>query len=79
MRNTDSRRDTAIAENAFPTHITLAQAYVPMQQWETPMPPQDALEAGTVFPSLVMPFLKGKGGDCHADAVQSVFLANAKG
>lgn len=79
MRSTDNRQDSAIAENAFPMHLTLAQAYVPKQAWETPLPPQDALEAGSVFPSLVMPFLKGKGGDCHADAVQSVFLANAKG
>jgi hypothetical protein len=74
-----SSAGTGIADNAFPSQITLAQAYVPRQGWETPLPPEDALEAGTVFPSLVLPFMKGKGGAHDADDVQSVFLANAKG
>lgn len=79
MRSQNTTTGAGIAENAFPEQITLATPYVPMQAWETPMPPQDALCAGTVFPSLVLPFLKGKGGTCDDEAVTSVFLANAKG
>ncbi len=64
---------------AFPASVTLAAAYVPWQYWETPMPPCDALEAGTVFPSLVKPFIMQKGGAADGNAVTSVFFANAKG
>lgn len=65
--------------SAFPAVVTLASAYIPWQNWETPCVPCEALQAGTVFPSLVKPFCCGKGGAAHDDAVTSVFLANAKG
>lgn len=73
--------DAGIAAQAFPAEqeLTLAQAYVPMQVWETPMMPKEALRAGTVFPSLEMPFMMGKGGCKDENAVRSVFFADAKG
>mgnify|MGYP000918762241 CR=1 FL=1 len=39
--------------------LGLAQAYVPMQNWETPLGEADALTCGTVFSMLVMPYVKG--------------------
>lgn len=36
-----------------------AMAYVPMQPWEAPFNPEQALKAGTIFPNLRLPF---KGG-----------------
>jgi len=39
--------------------IGLAQAYVPMQNWEEPMNGADSLACGTVFGMLVMPYVKG--------------------
>lgn len=38
-------------------------SYVPWQRWEELFCPEDALQKGTTFPSLVMPFV-GKGGLC---------------
>lgn len=35
---------------------SLAMAYIPVQNWETPYPVDKAFEAGTIFPSLNMPF-----------------------
>lgn len=40
----------------LPTSCTLAIASVPMQKWEEPYPPEDALREGTAFPSLNLPF-----------------------
>ncbi len=37
----------------------LAMAYVPMQPWEKTYGPEEALQAGTVFPGLDLPFLGG--------------------
>lgn len=65
--------------SAFPASVSLASAYIPWQNWETPCMPCEALKAGTVFPSLVMPFTCGKGGAVHDAAVTSVFFTNAKG
>ncbi|MGN0647495.1 MAG: spore coat associated protein CotJA [Oscillospiraceae bacterium] len=45
----------------FPALILLASSYTPFQSWEEPLDAQAALEAGTVFPSLVMPFMMGYG------------------
>ena len=38
----------------------VAMAYVPMQPWEETYEPAKALQAGTIFPSLDLPFLGGK-------------------
>lgn len=37
----------------------LAMAYVPMQPWEEIYDPEKALQVGTIFPSLDLPFLGG--------------------
>ena len=37
----------------------IAMAYVPMQQWEETYDPDQALQAGTIFPSLDLPLLGG--------------------
>ena len=63
-------------QGVFPAQLSLAMAYVPYQQWEDPMCARDALCAGTVFPSLVKPFMMEKGGDADAAAV---FGYNGKG
>lgn len=39
--------------------IGLAQAYVPVQPWETPMSEEQGLRCGTIFPGLVQPYVKG--------------------
>lgn len=65
-------------EGVFPARLTLAMAYVPYQCWEEPSEAADALAQGTVFPSLVKPFMAGKGGNGNGDAV-AVFGQNGKG
>ena len=42
--------------SAFPSETPVGMAYVPFQAWETPFPENDALEMGTIFPSLYLPF-----------------------
>lgn len=68
----------AAPQGVFPAGLSLAMAYVPYQSWEETMPPEQALREGTVFPSLVKPFLMGKGGTGDADAA-AVFGQNGKG
>lgn len=36
--------------------MTVAMAYVPLQQWETPYDEMTGLSRGTIFPSLDKPF-----------------------
>ncbi|MGN0666380.1 MAG: spore coat associated protein CotJA [Huintestinicola sp.] len=52
-------RNFTVPEGKFPDETPLAMAYVPYQSWEKPYEENKALEAGTIFPSLDMPF-KGK-------------------
>lgn len=42
--------------------LALAIATVPMQPWETPYEPARALQRGTMFPSLDLPFFVTGGG-----------------
>jgi len=65
-------------QGVFPAQLTLAMAYVPYQAWEQTLPADEALCAGTVFPSLVKPFMKEKGGYAYEEAA-AVFGADAKG
>ncbi|MBP0976321.1 MAG: spore coat associated protein CotJA [Oscillospiraceae bacterium] len=67
----------AAPDGAFPAQMTLAMAYVPYQYWEAPYSAEEALCRGTVFPSLDMPFLMGKGG--FRDEAAAVFGQNGKG
>ena len=41
--------------------LPLAMCYVPMQQWKITYNHQEALERGTLFPELDLPFM-GRGG-----------------
>ena len=43
--------------SAFPPETPIGMAYVPFQQWEETLPENTALENGTIFPSLVLPFV----------------------
>ncbi len=49
-----------VTENAFDQmylgQLPLAMAYVPFQRWECLYEPYRALQRGTVFPSLDLPF-----------------------
>lgn len=42
-------------------NLPLAMAYVPMQKWNTTYEPETALENGTIFPDLNMPFAGSRG------------------
>jgi hypothetical protein len=42
---------------AFPAEMPIGMCYVPFQQWETPYAENVALEKGTIFPSLDLPFM----------------------
>ena len=69
----------AAVSGTFPAKLSLAMAYVPYQCWEAPMSAEDALAAGTVFPSLVKPFMRGKGGADSGREALEVFGFNGKG
>ncbi|MGN0674473.1 MAG: spore coat associated protein CotJA [Oscillospiraceae bacterium] len=43
--------------SAFPAETPIGMCYVPFQQWEIPYAENIALERGTIFPSLDLPFL----------------------
>jgi hypothetical protein len=45
----------------FPPKTPIGMCYVPFQQWETPLAENIGFEAGTIFPSLVLPFSTEKG------------------
>ena len=49
-----------ISEYTFPQHISLAMAYVPYQPFENLYDGDMALERGTFFKALDMPFMGGK-------------------
>ena len=66
-------------KGVFPSKLSLAMAYVPYQSWEEIMPAKEALCAGTVFPSLVKPFMMGKGGAEDGRDAVTVFGFNGKG
>lgn len=44
--------------------LPIAMAYVPMQGWSQTYDPSVALQRGTVFPELDMPFM-AIGGNCR--------------
>lgn len=51
-RECSQNTDRTLAEN-----MALAMAYVPWQEWKQVYEPCQALEAGTIFPELNLPFL----------------------
>lgn len=48
-------------DNMYLGNLPIAMCYVPMQQWKNTYSLQEALERGTLFPELDLPF-KGKRG-----------------
>lgn len=48
--------------STFPAHISLAMMYVPYQRFENLYEPEKALERGTLFADLDMPFYGSKRG-----------------
>lgn len=69
----------AAPKGVFPSKLTLAMAYVPYQSWEEIMSAKEALCAGTVFPSLVKPFMMGKGEQDDGRNAVEVMGFNGKG
>lgn len=49
-------------ESTFPPRVSLAMMYVPYQRFEKLYPDEKALERGTLFEELDMPFYGGKRG-----------------
>ena len=37
--------------------LPLAMAFVPMQKWKEPYAPKTAIDRGTIFPELDLPFI----------------------
>lgn len=54
----DMQPDQTCMDSCF-ENWPLAMAYVPMQPWEKIYDPAEGLQAGTIFPSLDLPFLGG--------------------
>lgn len=52
------------SQSALSRRIPLAIATIPIQPWEQPYDSCKALNCGTVFPSLDLPFYV-TGGDCR--------------
>ena len=57
----ESARTCGGGDDVFGRNVPLAMAYVRDQDWEKPMTACDALNSGTAFKSLVMPF-RGEDG-----------------
>lgn len=49
-----------IKESTFPAHVSLAMMYVPYQRFENIYEPEKALNQGTLFADLDMPFYGSK-------------------
>ena len=49
-------------ESSFPAKISLAMMYVPYQRFENLYDAEKALESGTLFADLNLPFYGGKAG-----------------
>ena len=53
---TSNAMNTNMNKSPFPEETPIGMCYVPFQQWETPYAENVALERGTMFPSLDLPF-----------------------
>ena len=53
--NQSMEKQTCPAKNG----LSLAQAYVPSQSYQPPMPQEQSLVCGTAFAELVMPYCSG--------------------
>lgn len=50
-------------ESTFPAQVSLAMMYVPFQRFENLYEPDNALERGTLYKDLDLPFYGSKGGN----------------
>ena len=50
-------------ESTFPAKVSLAMMYVPYQRFENLYDEEKALQRGTLFEELDLPFYGGKGGN----------------
>lgn len=57
MKSSDNGTMDNGTMSAFPAETPIGMCYVPFQQWEKPYAENIALEQGTMFPSLDLPFL----------------------
>ena len=53
----------AVQESIFPAKVSLAMMYVPYQRFERLYGEEKALERGTLFEELDLPFYGGKRGN----------------
>ena len=53
---TNQIMNQSVNKTPFPAETPVGMCYVPFQQWETPYAENVALERGTIFPSLDLPF-----------------------
>ena len=53
----------AVQESSFPAKVSLAMMYVPYQRFERLYGEEKALERGTLFEELDLPFYGGKRGN----------------
>ena len=53
---TNQIMNQSVNKTPFPAETPVGMCYVPFQQWETPYAENVALERGTMFPSLDLPF-----------------------
>lgn len=59
--NTNTK-SSSLNQPVLPSSPSLAIATIPMQAWEQPYEPCKALETGTIFPCLDLPFFVTGGG-----------------
>jgi hypothetical protein len=60
----NAHENTQIPTTRFPESMPLASAYVPYQLWDGDhIPPEEALQIGTIFWDLDFPFLGDGGGE----------------
>lgn len=57
MNDSDGMNNMNGTLRPFPAETPIGMCYVPFQQWEKPYAENIALEQGTMFPSLDLPFL----------------------
>ena len=50
----------ATSADLFPPQVSLAMLYVPYQRWDKLYSEEEALERGTLFRALDLPFLGGR-------------------
>ena len=63
IRVSNMCNDNNTRRNSGCDDMPIAMAYVPWQRWKSTYDPEKALERGTIFPELDLPFLGGDRND----------------